>query len=82
MCLRSGCSLDKLRFGEKVQNQPVGRCQGFTEKGQTIIRKWSRKLHRCRLTSQFALKRLQTEAGFSTNIGDSDLDTDASRRGI
>ena len=37
MCLRSGCSLNKLRFGEKVQiiDQPVGRCQGSTEKDQT-----------------------------------------------
>ena len=54
MCLRSVCSLNKLPFGEKVQNQPVGRCQGFAEKGQTIIRKESRKLPRRRPTLQFA----------------------------
>ena len=57
----------KLHFGEKVHNQLVGRCQGFTEKGQTIIRKESRKLHSADQLSSClrALKRLQVEAGFS-----------------
>ena len=51
MCLRSGCILNKLRFGEKVQNKPVGRrCQGLQKKAR---RKASRKLNRCRRLSNF-----------------------------
>ena len=42
-----GLQLKQVALWWKVQNQPVGRCQGFTEKGQTMItRKESRKLHR------------------------------------
>ena len=35
--------LNNLRFGDKVQNQPVGRSQGFTGKGQSNKKKRVKK---------------------------------------
>ena len=72
MSLRSGCSLNNLRFGDKVQNQTVGRCQGFTKArrnekhGEKSQENFTGAGRLSNLLESITLLHLQVEAGFSS----------------